>query len=75
MVKIHRRDRSFEGTEEKMSDHPCCRNNRGRINRVALYFNFNLLPKIHKTFTQQMDLLSSHHFVIRELSGLSNIKV
>ena len=37
MVKIHRRDRSFEGTEEKMSDHPCCRNNRGRINRVALY--------------------------------------
>ena len=37
MVKIHGRDRSFEGTEEKMSDHPCCRNNRGRINRVALY--------------------------------------
>ena len=40
MVKIHGRDRSFEGTEEKMSDHPCCRINRGRINRVALYIQF-----------------------------------
>ena len=37
MVKYMGVDRSCEGTEDKMSDHPCCRINRDRINRVALY--------------------------------------
>ena len=35
--EIHGIDREFGGTEDKLSDHPCCRINRGRINRVALY--------------------------------------
>ena len=35
-ISRDRRKNTFDGTEDKLSDHSCCRINRGRINLVAL---------------------------------------
>ena len=50
-VKMHGKDRNFDGTEQKMSDDPSYRMTRGRISRVALYYKFILIFSVISTIS------------------------